>query len=60
MPLWRRRRWPLFEGFEAVVVMVRNKLGAPGRQIVMRVRESGSSPESACTLTRTMHTPDAR
>lgn len=60
LPLWRRRLWPLFEGFEAVVVMVRNKLGAPGRQIVIRVRESGSSPEPAFTLTRTMHAHDSR
>ena len=30
-PLWQRGAWPLFEGFDAIAQLTRNKLGAPGR-----------------------------
>ncbi len=36
VPLWRRGAWPLFEGFETSALVERNKLGVPGRQIVIR------------------------
>ena len=42
VPLWRRSLWTLFDGFETVVALVRNKLGAPGQEIVIRARESCS------------------
>jgi hypothetical protein len=36
-PLWRRGLWPLFDGFETVAAMMRNKLGMPGRQVALQV-----------------------
>ncbi|MFN8624568.1 MAG: hypothetical protein U0587_01055 [Candidatus Binatia bacterium] len=36
-PLWCRGLWPLFDGFETVAAIVRNKLGMPGRQIAVQV-----------------------
>ena len=39
-PFWRRGLWPLFEGFQTVAALVRNKLGPPGGQITLRVVES--------------------
>lgn len=59
-PLWRRGLWPLFDGFTTVMAMVRNKLGAPGGQVVIRVGESCSFPESAFTFKNTIHTHDSR
>jgi hypothetical protein len=41
-PLWRRGLWPLFDGFETVAAMMRNKLGMPGREIVMQVVDRGT------------------
>lgn len=59
-PQWRRGLWALFEGFETVLRVVRNKLGAPGERLVIpvmsRVRESCSSAEC---VTRTMDEYDS-
>jgi hypothetical protein len=41
-PLWRRGPWALFEGFETTVALMRNRLGAPGKSVVVRARESCS------------------
>lgn len=54
--LWRRGAWTLFEGFDAVATVVRNKLGAPVGSIVIRARESCSVP----SFTATTHEPDSR
>ena len=45
--LWQRGVWPLFDGFDTTLLVERNKLGAPGRQTVMRVH--GSEHESPVT-----------
>jgi len=54
-PLWLRGLWPLFEGFQTVAALVRNKLGMPGQKTVIRVRESCSFPEPAFTSTNHEH-----
>jgi hypothetical protein len=36
--LWQPGAWPLFEGVDSVVELTRNKLGAPGRRVVVHVR----------------------
>jgi hypothetical protein len=50
--VWRRGLWPLLEGSENAVLLARNKLGVPGRQVVIRVRGSCS--------TNTIHEHDSR
>jgi hypothetical protein len=30
---WRQALWPLFEGFDSTIVLERNKLGAPAKQV---------------------------
>lgn len=59
-PLWRRGLWALFEGFEIAVALMRNKLGAPRRSVVIRARESCSSADPTFTLTRATHEHDSR
>jgi len=39
-PLWCRGLWPLFDGFETIVAVRRNKLGMPGRQVALQVVDS--------------------
>ena len=47
-PLWRRDVWSLFEGIETVVVIERNKLGAPGSRVVVSLVEGvGGGPACA-------------
>src|SRR5262249_27505831 len=45
-PCWQPGAWPLFDGFTTSVFLERNKLGAPGRTIVIRVRDSCSVESS--------------
>ena len=59
-PLWRCGLWALFDGFETAVVVMRNKLGAPGKSTVIRARESCLSTEPPFTLARTTHEHDSR
>ena len=53
---WRRGVWALFEGFDTMLSVVRNKLGAPGERMVVRARESCLSSEC---LTSTLHAHDS-
>jgi hypothetical protein len=43
-PLWRRGPWALFDGFDVSVTMARSKLGPPGQQAMLGVRDSWSNP----------------
>jgi hypothetical protein len=36
--LWQPGAWPLFDGFDSLVELTRNKLGAAGQKIVVRAR----------------------
>jgi len=35
---WQPGAWSLFDGFDSVVELMRNKLGAPGRVVALRAR----------------------
>jgi hypothetical protein len=59
-PCWRRGAWPLFDGLTSAVRVVRNRLGTPGRQIVIRARESCSGTTSLLALTSTAHEHGSR
>jgi hypothetical protein len=53
---WRRGLWPLFEGLETTALLVRSKLGAPGRHVAIRAaavdsRESRVESNDARTET---------
>lgn len=48
-PLWQRGLWPLFEGFQTVAALVRNKLGTPGGQITLTAVESRQSRVDSCS-----------
>jgi hypothetical protein len=39
-PLWRRGTWTLFDGFDAVARIERNKLGAPGQHALLHATGS--------------------
>jgi len=55
--LWKRAVWSLFDGFEIALQIERTKLGAPGRGIVIRARESCPS---FLSFTNTLHEHDSR
>ncbi len=61
-PRWQRGAWPLFDGFDTTAHVERSKLGAPGRKIVIRARDSCSGAESFLALpsTSTNHEHDPR
>jgi hypothetical protein len=41
---WQPGLWPLFDGFESVVSLERNKLGQPGRQVMLGAGEPPPIP----------------
>ncbi len=43
VPLWRRGLWTLFDGFETVAALVRNKLGAPHGSAALRAVDGRQS-----------------
>jgi len=59
---WQPGAWPLFEGFDSIVELTRTKLGAPGKQIVVRarVRARGKSQESHLYEPEHEHEHDSR
>lgn len=44
---WQRGAWMLFEGFDTRVQIERSKLGAPGKSVVIRARDSCSGEEKS-------------
>ena len=57
---WQRGAWPLFDGIRLRLTIARNKLGAPGRSLVIRARDSCSVTESSYALTTTSREDEAR
>lgn len=46
---WQPGAWPLFDGFDSVLELTRNKLGMPGREIEMRARVESQMSHPART-----------
>ena len=59
-PQWLRGAWSLFDGFETTLHVDRNKLGAPGRRIMIRVREACSGAPVFLALPNAIHEHGAR
>ncbi len=59
-PRWQPGAWPLFAGFDSHARVERNKLGPPGDQVVVRVRDAGSSTASFFAPSSTRHARGSR
>jgi hypothetical protein len=49
---WQRGSWPLFDGFDTMALLVRNKLGPPGGRANLRIGHPASSRQVPFPLSR--------